>query len=210
MKRSKSPGPSGIIADILKAAGEEVVELARQQIDCFHAWYDSSRLEVELHFEPLQGQGWRPWQLLWHEAHRQGHESARMDARLLHLQDICKMMNIGEMHFDSMPGRGTIDVIFNVHQLQKKYITGNKRLYFVFVDLEKTGDHVPKKVLLWALRSLSVEEWTIHVIWSMYFNACCVWVSALEASLHWRLCAHRRHPGGRYLQAQGVEGWQWE
>ena len=54
--------------------------------------------------------------------------------------------------------------LFIVRQLQEKHIAAKKPLYFAFVDLEKAFDHVPRKVLWWALRSLGVEEWAVRVI----------------------------------------------
>ena len=37
-----------------------------------------------------------------------------------------------------------------------------------FVDLEKAFDRVPREVLWWALRSLGLCEWMIHVVELMY------------------------------------------
>ena len=84
---------------------------------------------------------------------------------------IRKMVNIDDMHFAFVPGRGTTDTIFTVRQLQEKYIAAKKPLFFAFVDLEKAFDRVPRKVLWWALRSLGVEEWAVRVIQAMYANA---------------------------------------
>ena len=84
---------------------------------------------------------------------------------------ICNMVNIDEMQFGFVRGRGTTDAIFVVWQLQEKYIAANKLLYFAFVDLEKAFDRVPRKVLWWALRSLRVEECAVRVIQGMYSNA---------------------------------------
>ena len=59
---------------------------------------------------------------------------------------IHQMVNIDEMQFAFMPGRGPTDAIFNVCQLQEKYIAAaNKQLDFAFVDLEKAFDRVTKR-----------------------------------------------------------------
>ena len=39
-----------------------------------------------------------------------------------------------------------------------------------FVDLEKAFDHVPQKVIWWALRKLGVEEWIVRLVQRMYAN----------------------------------------
>ena len=57
------------------------------------------------------------------------------------------MVNIDEVQFCFVPGRGTTDAIFIVHQWQEKYIEAKKPLYFAFVDLEKAFDRVPRKIL---------------------------------------------------------------
>ena len=44
---------------------------------------------------------------------------------------------IDNMQFGFMPGRGTADTIFILRQLQEKYLAKNKKLFFLFVDLEK-------------------------------------------------------------------------
>ena len=67
---------------------------------------------------------------------------------------IREMVNIDEMQFRFVPGRGTTDTIFIVCQLQEKYIAAKKPIYFAFVDLEKALDRVPRKVLWWALRRI--------------------------------------------------------
>ena len=40
-----------------------------------------------------------------------------------------------------------------------------------FVDLEKAFDRVSRRVIWWALRKLSVDEWLLQLIQSMYENA---------------------------------------
>ena len=85
---------------------------------------------------------------------------------------IHRMLNIDEMQFIFVPGRGTTIAIFIVHQLQEKYITNAKKwLYFAFVDIKKAFHHVPRNVLWSALRIRGVGEWAVHGIQGMYHNA---------------------------------------
>ena len=75
---------------------------------------------------------------------------------------------VHEMQFGFKPGRGMIEAIFIVRQLQEKYLGKNKQLYFIFVDLEKAFDRVPQEVVQWSMRKLRVEDWLVRVVMAMY------------------------------------------
>jgi len=62
--------------------------------------------------------------------------------------------SISENQFDFMSGKSTMDPLFCVKQLVKKYKEKNKKLCMVFTDLEKEHDRVPREVIKWALMSL--------------------------------------------------------
>ena len=47
-----------------------------------------------------------------------------------------KMVEIREESYGFVEGKGTIDAIFILRQLQEKYLENDKELYLVFVDLE--------------------------------------------------------------------------
>ena len=48
-----------------------------------------------------------------------------------------KMAEIRKEQYGFVAGKGTIDAIFILRQLQEKYLENDKELYLVFVDLEK-------------------------------------------------------------------------
>ena len=48
------------------------------------------------------------------------------------------------MQFGFIPGKGTMDAIFIIRQVQEKYLAKKKKLYFTFIDLEKAFDRVPR------------------------------------------------------------------
>ena len=63
-----------------------------------------------------------------------------------------EMVDIDKMQDGSMPGRGTVDAVFVLRRLSEKFRAKNKKLLFIFVDLEKAFDQVPREVICFALR----------------------------------------------------------
>ena len=167
MKCIKAAGPSGIIAEMPKAAGEEGDELVRKLVE---AVFSSGMIPVDweesfiLNFHKDKGEAFDC-------ANYSGLKLTDQIMKLLLDSSIGQMVNIDEMQFAFVPGRGTTDAIFIVHQLLKYITAPNKWFYFAFVDLEKTFDLVPRKILWWTLRSLGVNEWAVCVIQGMYHNA---------------------------------------
>jgi len=51
---------------------------------------------------------------------------------------IWQQIDIGYMQFGFMKGKGTTDAIFIVRQMQENFGAKGKKLYFGFVDLEKS------------------------------------------------------------------------
>ena len=136
---------------------------------CNHSWWQGTLwLGAEFHCLPLQGKGGRvgKGQLPRSQADRAGYKILERIVDCL----IRQLVSIDDSHFGFVPGRGTTDAIFVVRQLQEKYLAANKRLYMAFVDLEKAFDHVPRKVIWWALRKLGVEKWIVRLVQGMYAN----------------------------------------
>ena len=82
-----------------------------------------------------------------------------LDGRLREVVDIDKMQ------YGFMPGRGTVDAVF---VLTEKFRAKNKKLFFVFVDLEKAFDRVPREVIRFALRRKGVSEYLVNGVMSLY------------------------------------------
>ena len=75
------------------------------------------------------------------------------------------------MQFGYMPGRGTVDAIFTLRQVQEKTLEGNRSQYWAFVDLEKAFDRVPRELIYWSLRKKEVPEECISMVKAMYEDA---------------------------------------
>ncbi|XP_053405146.1 uncharacterized protein LOC128558896 [Mercenaria mercenaria] len=167
MKCGKATGPSGIIAEMLKAAGEEGIDMLRKLEEVVFSsgvipkdWQESYILNL------YKGKG--------DALDRGNYRGLKLTDQVMKLLErmldsfIRGMVDIDSMQFGFVPGRGTTDAILILRQLQEKYIAANKPLYIAFVDLEKAFDRIPRKVLWWALRSLGIEEWAVRVIQGMY------------------------------------------
>ena len=155
-------GPSGIVAEVLKAAGEEGVELVRQLTEAVFScgvipsdWEESFILNLSEGKDEALGRG--------------SYCGLKLTDQVMTLLELVleffirEMVNIDEMQCYFVPGRGTTDAIFIVRQLQEKLIAATKLLYFAFVDLEKVFDPVPRKVLWWAWRSPGMACHSEHV-----------------------------------------------
>ena len=84
---------------------------------------------------------------------------------------ILQQIEIDDMQFGFMKGKGTTDAIFMARRMQENFRVEGKKLYFGFVDLEKAFDRVPREVISWAMRKLGVEEWLVSAVMSMYTGA---------------------------------------
>jgi len=86
---------------------------------------------------------------------------------------IWQQIDIDDMQFGFIKGKGTTHAIFIVRQMQEKFRARGKKLYFGFVELEKVFDRVPSptEVTRWAMRKLEVEEWLVTAVMSMYTGA---------------------------------------
>ena len=84
---------------------------------------------------------------------------------------IRQQIEVDDMQFGFIKGKGTTDAISTLRQMQENFSVKGKKLYFGFVDLEKTFDRVPREVIRWAMRKLGVEEWLVSAVMSMYTGA---------------------------------------
>ena len=167
MSLGKAAGPSGIVAEMLKAAGSSGASMIRNLIE-------DIILKNRIPFE-------------WQESHivsvykGKGDASNRSNYRGLKLIDqvmkvlervvegfIRRRVVINDMQCGFMQGRGTTDAIFILRQLQEKHLVSGKPLYLAFIDFEKSFDRVPREVIWWSMRKLKIDEWLVRIVQSMY------------------------------------------
>src|SRR5207245_3229491 len=171
MKSGKASGPSGVVTEMLKAAGEIVIEW---MTDLFNAvvregkvpadWCKSWMISIyKGKGDAMECGSYRGIKLLEH--------AMKVFERVIEARVRDKIDKIDNMQFGFSPGKGTTDAIFIVRQLQEKYLAKKKDLWMAFIDLEKAFDRVPREVPWWALREVEVEEWLIKVIQSLYEEA---------------------------------------
>ena len=60
-----------------------------------------------------------------------------------------------------MSGRGTADAVFVLKRLSEK-LRAKSELFFIFVDLEKAFDRVPRKVICFASRRKGVPDYLVN------------------------------------------------
>ena len=68
------------------------------------------------------------------------------------------LVQVDNMQFGFMPGRGTTNTLFILRRMQEEYREKDKKLYMCFVDLEKPFDRVPRRVMQWALRRKNYQR----------------------------------------------------
>ena len=171
MKIRKAAGPTGVVSEMMKEAGgfgsRWITDLINNIVKegCIP---DDWSILVHMYKgkgDPLVCGSYRTIKLL--------DQPMKVLERVLEKRIRCQV-SIDNIHFGFMPGKGTTDAIFIMRQVQEKYKTEKKKLYYAFVDLEKAFDRVPREVVRWALRKLGVDEWLIRTVMALYTEACTI------------------------------------
>ena len=161
MKAGKAPGPSAIVVEMIRAAGDMGPSMI---CDLAAAIIRNGKVpsDWEQSFIVCLYKG--------NALERGNYHGLRLTEQVMKVLErivdglIRQLVSIDDSQFGYVPGRGTADAIFVVRQLQEKYLAANKRLCMALVDLEKAFDRVPLKVIWWALRKLGVEEWIVRLV----------------------------------------------
>ena len=144
MKIGKASGPPGVALEMFKAGRDKCLKsltnifndiLFKNKLP--EEWMLSSLVPIfKEKGDPLNPNSYRGIKLLEHAFKL--YET--LDG---HLREV---VNIDKMQYGFMPGRGTVDAVFVLRRLTEKFRTKNKKLLFVFVDLEKAFYRVPREV----------------------------------------------------------------
>ena len=65
-----------------------------------------------------------------------------------------------------MLGRGIVDAVFVLRRLIEKFRAKNKKLFFIFVDMEKAF-RVPREVIRFAVKPKGVPEYLVNEVVSI-------------------------------------------
>ena len=167
MKKGKAAGPTRVTCDLLQATGRVGVReltnimnhlLAGKEVP--HDWKSSNTIPI------YKGKGdamdcgkYRGVRLLEH--------GMKVYEYVLEKR-LRELVEIGKYQFGFCQGRSTTGAIFILRQLQEKYSKKKKKLYHIFVDLEKAFDRVPRGVIEWALRRKGIPEQMVAAIMALY------------------------------------------
>ena len=142
MKAGKAPGPSGIVVEMIRAAGDMGASMIR---DLAAAIIRDDKVPSDWEQSFIvclyKGKG--------DALERGNYRGLKLTEQVMKVLErivdglIRQVVSIDDSQFGFVPGRGTTDAIFVVRQLQEKYLAANKRLYMAFIDLEKAFDRVP-------------------------------------------------------------------
>ena len=167
MKTDKAPGPTGMQVESLLALGEEGVSWLTEIFNKIWQaesipkdWESSSLIPIfKNKGSASECSNFRGIKLLEH--------AMKVYERIIdrRLRD---QIQIDDMQFGFMPGKGTTDPIFVLRQRQEKTLEGNGAMFMAFVDLEKAYDRIPREVVFWSLRKKRVTEKLVRVIASLY------------------------------------------
>ena len=146
MKSCKAAGPSGVVADMIKAAEDagttwvkDVCNSVIREGRIPQDWCKSWMVNVyKGKGDALECGSYRGIKILEHVM--------KIFERVIEGR-VRKLVKIDDMQFGFMERKGTTDAIFIVRQLQEKYLAKKKDLWMAFVDLEKAFDRVPREVV---------------------------------------------------------------
>ena len=81
------------------------------------------------------------------------------------------LVNLNEMQFGFMPGKGTTDALFILRRMQEEYREKGEKLYMCFVDSEKAFDRVDHQFMFEVLDRMAFPTEFINWIRLLYTSS---------------------------------------
>ena len=166
----KTPGPSSITAEMLKALDASnfsvLTSVLQSVIDSGKIpdeWCTSDTVTIyKGKGDPLLCGSYRGIRLLEHPM--------KVFERVIESR-LRGIVSINDRQRGFMPNRSATDAIHLLRRLQEKFLAKKQKLYHVFVDLEKAFDKVPRYLIEWSLRRQFVPENLVKTVMSLYRNS---------------------------------------
>ena len=79
-----------------------------------------------------------------------------------------EVVDIDKIQYGFVPGRRSVDAVFVLRELSEKFRAKNKKLFFIFVDLEKTFDRVKLLGSYSFCFKVGVPEYLVNKVMSLY------------------------------------------
>ena len=170
LKSGKAAGSSGILPEMLKAGkkSKDFVGMITDLVDAVweercvpREWADAILVPIPKKGNLQSCDNWRGIALL--------DVVGKLVARIVQKRlQVLAERELPESQCGFRRGRGCTDMIFVVRQLAEKAIEHQTKQFFVFVDLRKAYDSVPREALWVALRKLGVPDILVDIIKSFH------------------------------------------
>ena len=79
-----------------------------------------------------------------------------------------QVVDIDKMQYGFMPERGSVGFVFVLRRFTEKCLAKNKKLFLLFIDMEKSFHGVLRKVNPFVLRPNGVQEYFVDRVISLY------------------------------------------